>query len=918
MSTISVCTPATLSTGPADPVRQGIRPARWRGAALLAALALLASGALAQASVLEAPRVLTGARAFGEAGGVQWSPDVAAGGQGSLAVWLDHRSQFDSPLVNQGGADVYAIRLDADGQPLDAAALRLPHEIGDKTFPKAAWNGSAWLVVWENQQPLGSSPNFRRILGARIAADGTLLDATPIVVRDDFETTGNTMAVASDGVDWVVVVQGDALSPGAIMATKVSAAGTVLNPGGTMLVDLASAIFRPDLEYANGRYLLVYSSGTVQGLRFSAALAPIGGTLAIGSGSSAKPRVASDGSNFLVVWETAGLGRSVRARRVVGATGTMSTTMLVTADTNGDYNGDPDVAWGHGNWLVALRNSVDETFRIARISPLPAVLDFGGVVMPFGASPVDARCRLARTATAVTAVFELEPQDQQWPGAVLAASVDGNLTPSAPVTVSLSAPRQGFPALAAAGHGWLAAFVSEQSQTVEIQVQRLDAAGRPTHARPTRLAAHPRYRHPAVAWNGTVFLVVWEDPVVPVYETDDRVLGMRVSIDGRPLDAAPIVVMDGSMPDVAAQGGEFLVVASVAPATSQYRHAFARRVGANGQPLGAAVQLGASFARFPHAAPLGSGWVVTWQRNFSHDNPYSVAEAALVAANGTASPSFVVAGSGTLGGASRPSVARADGTALLVWQDVQNGIGARLVNDTGAMLAPFAVAPLPAKPALPAVAWSGEHFLIAWQDARNRVGLWDRRYDVFAARVSAQGTLLDPAGGFAVADGYETESMPDVAGADGHTLIAWTSFVPQQPLATLRIATRRHAPTWAALGHGLAGTHGVPVLSGSGSLTVADPGVLSLGNARASTLAIGAFGFARLDLPLLGGTMVPDFATAPGFLLAGSTDAAGSLVLTLPVPPALGGVDFFAQHWVLDPAGPFGFSASNAVRGRLP
>lgn len=895
------------------------RSPRWpqRVAALVALLLPLAPAA-AQATALEPARLLPGAVPIGDAAGVQWEPDVAAGGPGALAVWTDERAYVHSPLANQGGGDVFAIRLGPGGRPVDASPLRLPHEIGNKWAPRVAWNGSAWLVVWENHQPQSSSHFFRRLLGARIAANGALLDTAPIVIKDDLDTASGTTTVASDGVDWLVVTQGAPTGIGDLVGVRVSAAGTVLNPGGTTITSVPWTTGQPDLAYANGRYLLAFASGAVSALLFDQNLTAIGATFGIGTGSGGKPHVASNGTEFLVVAQAdLGLGTFVQARRVTAATGAVSPLFAVTPNTNADHNWDPDVVWSQGQWLVSCRDSVGATYRIARITPQLTVLDPGGVAMPFGAAPTLGVCRLAASGVGAIAVFD-RSIGGAYPGDVHGAEISGQLLATPPVTVSRSAPRQAFPALASSPTGSLVAFASDHDGKIGIAVQRLARDGSPVDAEPVTLASGTRYGKPSVAWNGACYLVVWEDLVVASFETDDRVLGARVLPNGQVLDAVPFVVMGGNAPDVAARGGEFLVAASQAPSTPSLRYVYAQRLDANVQPIGGALQLSTSFARYPCVAALDSGWLVAWQRNSSQSSSYSHVEATRIDGNGVVAPSFVVAGTAAFGGGARPDVASFDDTALLVWQDGTLGLGARLARGDGTVLAPFAVASLPSIGGMPAVTWTGSHWFVVWEEYKNRVGLWDRRLDVFGARITAAGTVLDPNGGIPIADDYETESMPAVAGRDGDALVAYSRFVPRPPHGTLRVAVRRHAPLWADLGHGLAGTGGVPPLVGSGTWTASDPALLSLTGSLPNAPVLLVFGFARLDAPVFGGTLVPHFADPLGFLVVLPGDPNGDLVLGLPATPSLDGADFFTQAWVLDAAGPFGFAASNAVRGRIP
>lgn len=875
---------------------------------LLLLLAPAAGSASAQDPVLEPAFTPPGDTTPGDAGGAQLEPYIAAGGPGALAVWVDHRAEFTVPLANQGGPDVFAMRLDPNGAPLDPVAIRMPPQVGDKQFAKAAWNGSTWLVTWENQQPLGTSSFFRLILGARVAADGTLLDTTPIVIKNDNYSTGSTTAVASDGNGWVVVVQGTEASGGRIVGVRVAADGTVLNPGGSQLLDSSSAIFLPDLEYANGTYLLVWASGSIQGLRFDQALVPLGSNFTIGTGSSAMPRVGTDGQDFLVAWENSDLGTNVRARRVTNAGG-LGTIHQVSPFSNGEYNWEPDVTWSGGVWHVSFTDTDDDVYRIARISAGNELIDFGGVAMPFGPPASQGRMVVAGLGSSVVAAYETEDLSLPWPGEILSAAVSDALVAGASSTLSLSASRQGFPDIAAGDAQYGLALFAEEAGTSRIEFQRFDAFGAALDAEPIELASGDRLGKPSVAWNGAVYLVAWEDLVVPSFETDDVVYATRVGADGTVLDPAPFPVMGGSVPDVAAQpGGDFLVVSSHAPSTSQLRYTFGRRVAADGSLPSPAAQIGTSFARWPAAAPYQGGWLVAWRRYLSHDNPNSNVHAAVVAADGTPGSSFLAGGAGT------PDVASRGTDALIVWQDAALGVGARFFDDAGTLSGTFSVANSPAAPGGPSVAWNGEEYVVVWDDFRNFIGLWDYRTDVYATRVSAAGVVLDPGGGFAVASGPETEHQAVVAGALGTTMFAFDELVLDPALATLRVRLRRESP-WATQLGGVGGPAGAPTLQGQGDLVPSSTVSFHLSGAAPTAPTALVVGFSAVSTPFFGGVLVP----SPDYVLPFTSDASGAFSLSLGVPPGLlPGTVIHAQEWLLDPAAPQAVAGTNAVVSTAP
>jgi hypothetical protein len=70
----------------------------------------------------------------------------------------------------------------------------------------------------------------------------------------------------------------------------------------------------------------------------------------------------------------------------------------------------------------------------------------------------------------------------------------------------------------------------------------------------------------------------------------------------------------------------------------------------------------------------------------------------------------------------------------------------------------------------PKVASDGKGFLVVWEDFRN-----GKDYDVYAARVSADGKVLDP-DGVLVAGGENNQARPTTAFAGGNYLVAWQGF----------------------------------------------------------------------------------------------------------------------------------------------
>jgi len=124
------------------------------------------------------------------------------------------------------------------------------------------------------------------------------------------------------------------------------------------------------------------------------------------------------------------------------------------------------------------------------------------------------------------------------------------------------------------------------------------------------------------------------------------------------------------------------------------------------------------------------------------------------------------------------------------------------------------------------------------------------------------------------------------------------------------------AGKWIDVGGALAGTAGTPVLQGAGTLLDGAPTKLSLGAALPGAAAHLVIGFAALDAPFKGGTLVP----VPAIVLSGLVvDGGGALQLAGSWPAGLpSDFESWLQFWIVDPAGPAGFSASNGLLAITP
>ncbi len=118
--------------------------------------------------------------------------------------------------------------------------------------------------------------------------------------------------------------------------------------------------------------------------------------------------------------------------------------------------------------------------------------------------------------------------------------------------------------------------------------------------------------------------------------------------------------------------------------------------------------------------------------------------------------------------------------------------------------------------------------------------------------------------------------------------------------------------SWFDLLSPLAGAYGFPVFTGAGLLLAGHPVSVTLSNAKENALAYMFIGLTAANLAFKGGVMVPTPTSFVPLSTNGSGTATLGLVWPAGLPPDL---SFVLQMWIKDPAGPAGFSASNAIKG---
>lgn len=760
------------------------------------------------------PAVLPGDTALAPPAGDQTHVVFARGATSTLMVWEDSRASLAGTQSAQGYGfgtqitDVYAARIDDAGGAIDVSPILVATGPFSESAPRVAWNGQCWLVVWTARKP-GQYFSTLGVYGARISPAGQVLDTPPITISDTTEFDEREAVVASNGTSWAVVWKaGIAFATDAVRGSLVSAIGAVDAPRTFFQTVDGVGFYIPwnfELAFAGGHFLFISEhmrSGRgdddILGQLFDANLDKIGAEFPISTNDWNQNRagIASNGSEFFVTWVDEQMWGEVRGSPVsaAGIVAAPDGRVFQTA-MYGSYP-SPAAGWDGANWIVAWDGS--GPIAVARVSPSGTMLPGSPFAVNAGTwsmlEPAVASLgagALVGWADSRNVVSPIGPDSTDLYGVVVAPS--GTLSTNR--ALQLSPPAQTRPSVAGnAASGYLVTFLSETSGTASVMAQRVDAEGAPLDPQPVVVASGTRWvRDPAVAFDGSTWLVAWEVATDAWPPGSGTVYARRIGLDGVPIDSAPIQVMPGNAPDVAAVGGVFLVIGSVEP-TNHIRYIRGARVrSSDGAVLDPSpIQIGNTYAVSPSISAFADRWLVAWQQHTTHDSPYSSVYASFVLAGGTALPQFV-AGNNT-STCRTPAVAVAGSTALVSWADGTN-IRARRIDSDGTAPDPsagFAVATAFNNQFAPEVGSDGARWLVAWNDYRAHTNILDGGVgDLYAARVDADGTSLDP-DGLAVANDFAVpEANPAVAGDLGRAVAVYAMVRAEAPFGTFRVTVRR-------------------------------------------------------------------------------------------------------------------------------
>jgi hypothetical protein len=448
-----------------------------------------------------------------------------------------------------------------------------------------------------------------------------------------------------------------------VYLTRVSASGTVLDPDGLPICTNDAEQRQPSLAYGSGQLMVLWEDDRdydqneydLYGSRIAldgSALDPDGFVVAWLGLSEQSPDLCWTGETYLAVWQISAYG------------------------AGGDITG-------------------------ARVSTFGVVLDSPSLAISTACAPqILGACDWS--GQSYLAVWASGDD-------LSGARVDrfGNILDSAAIDVCSDAGTQSAPDLVWGAGDFFAVWEDSRNGDLDVYGARMDSAGTvlDSPAFPIWEDASTDQRYPAVDFDGTRYLVVWQnmlDPTGSYYGIE----GLRVTQAGEPIDPQPFAISSGDKggrPDVAFGGGKYLVV---------------------------------------------------WQDDFFYD-----IYGALVDTLGSDKSQFGIRTSS--GVQERPAVASNGSQFLVAWVDYgshwpNSDIIASRVTPSGTVMDPSGILIASSSDAetTPSVTFDGLDYVVSWSRSGSESS------QLYVSRVNSQGIVLDP-GGIPITDisGYSVTRL---------------------------------------------------------------------------------------------------------------------------------------------------------------
>ncbi|UCG92775.1 MAG: hypothetical protein JSV97_03440, partial [candidate division WOR-3 bacterium] len=555
------------------------------------------------------------------AGAYQGQPAIAFDGTNYLIIWCDERLGYDR--------GIFGARVNSSGIILDSAGIVISTTLSSKNFPSVTFNGTNYLVVWDDTQD-----EVQDIYGVRVSPEGTVLDPDGIAISTAPDWQCDP-AAASEGTNYFVVWadRRKGLNNFDVYGTRVSPAGTVLDPDGIVIATANGIQGDPNVVFDGTNYFVVWDDNRtdpladIYGARVSPdgiVLDPDGIMISDAPNTQMCPAVSFDGTNYLVAWDDLRSGLfDIYCARINQSGIVLDTAGIFIKSTGAEWQWFISVAFDGVNYLVVWQDSISpgswvENMDVygARVTPSGIVLDTAGIPI---STEVDWQYEPVVASDGTNSLVAWCDGRRFLGADIYGARLNqaGTVLDPEGIVISSSANYQAYSSVAFDGSNYFVAWQDDRNgENFDIYGTRINQSG--TVLDPFGILISTADHHqtkPSVAFDGTNYLVVCEDLRYSPEDPSD-IFGARVSQSGVVLDTLgiPITTASGKQctPAIAFGSPNYLVVWDDAYESEIY----CARINQSGIVLDTTaviISTLGSVSRKPSVAFDGTNYFVVWR-----------------------------------------------------------------------------------------------------------------------------------------------------------------------------------------------------------------------------------------------------------------------------------------------------------------
>jgi hypothetical protein len=497
-------------------------------------------------------------------------PKIAFDGTNYFVVWRDERSDY---------WDIYGARVNQSGVVLEPAGIGISTGLYLEWNPSVSFDGTNYLVVWEDRRSLPSD-----IYGSRVSQDGIVLDTNGIAISTA-ENTQEFPSVTFAGENYFIVWEDsrNGYNKEDIYGARIDQSGIVLDSNGILISNSVYSEYSPSVAFDGTNYLTVWEdrrirdTSNIYGTRVSQSgvtLDPNCIAISIATGEQSTPAVAFDSTNYLVVWEDRRTGYSDIYGARVTPTGFVLDPEGIGVSTAEGGQGSPSIAFDGTNYMVVQedgRNGYSDIYS-ARVNQEGIVLDPNGIAISLSVNELwhpsiafDGTNNLVVWTWTNWGIFDSSDIYG------VRVSQEGLVLDSISIPISTSEGQQEFPSVAFDGINYFVVWQDNRNGYSDIYGARINLAGVTLDPNGIAIAtATNDQNYPSVVFDGTNYLVLWEDHRGGGSYSD--IYGARVNPSGATIDSFIVSKQEGSQASPAlAHGSGNQVLVTYSGWTGEYQ-----------------------------------------------------------------------------------------------------------------------------------------------------------------------------------------------------------------------------------------------------------------------------------------------------------------------------------------------------------